>query len=170
MLGGLLFGIATFRAGIVPHLPADLLALAVTLTPLAALLPHAERRYAAIPVALALPWLGYALFTEQRASASEAAPRHSQRATSSGSGRVVAIGQDKLESIMSQTARSRANAGLIKAVWLAPAGLLLLGTLRGGCFTTGPAFGNVGGYAGQPTLCSYAVASCLAHRDRGDAT
>jgi hypothetical protein len=74
MLGGLLFGIATFRAGILPRLPAGLLALAATLTPLAALLPHAQQRYAAVPVALALAWLGYALFTERQASASEAAP------------------------------------------------------------------------------------------------
>jgi hypothetical protein len=74
MLGGLLFGIATFRAGILPRVPAALLALAATLTPLAALLPHAEQRYAAIPVALALAWLGYALWSERRASASQAAP------------------------------------------------------------------------------------------------
>ena len=33
MLGGLLFGIATFRAGVLPRLPAGLLALAATLTP-----------------------------------------------------------------------------------------------------------------------------------------
>jgi hypothetical protein len=74
MLGGLLFGIATFRAGILPRVPAALLAVAATLTPLAALLPHAEQRYAAIPVALALAWLGYSLWSERRASASQAAP------------------------------------------------------------------------------------------------
>jgi len=51
MLGGLLFGIATFRAGILPRVPAALLAIAATLTPLAALLPHTEQRYAAVPVA-----------------------------------------------------------------------------------------------------------------------
>jgi hypothetical protein len=74
MLGGLLFGIATFRAGVLPRLPAALLAIAAALTPLAALLPHAEQRYAAIPVALALAWLGYALWSERRASASQAVP------------------------------------------------------------------------------------------------
>ena len=74
MLGGLLFGIATFRAGILPRVPAGLLAVAATLTPLAALLPHAQQRYAAIPVALALAWLGYALWSERRASVSQAAP------------------------------------------------------------------------------------------------
>jgi hypothetical protein len=74
MLGGLLFGIATLRAGILPRLPAGLLALAATLTPLAVLLPHAQQRFAAVPVALALAWLGYALWSERRASASQAAP------------------------------------------------------------------------------------------------
>jgi hypothetical protein len=74
MLGGLLFGIATLRAGILPRVPAGLLALAATLTPLAGLLPHAQQRFAAVPVALALAWLGYALWSEQRASASQAAP------------------------------------------------------------------------------------------------
>jgi hypothetical protein len=74
MLGGLLFGIATFRAGILPRVPAALLAVAATLTPLAALLPHAEQRYAAIPVALALAWLGYSLWSERRESATQAAP------------------------------------------------------------------------------------------------
>lgn len=74
MLGGLLFGIATFRAGVLPRLPAGLLALAATLTPLAALLPHAQQRFAAVPVALAIAWLGYALWSERRASASQAAP------------------------------------------------------------------------------------------------
>jgi hypothetical protein len=74
MIGGLLFGIATFRAGILPRAPAALLAIAATLTPLAALLPHAEQRYAAIPVAFALAWLGYALFSERRASTAQVAP------------------------------------------------------------------------------------------------
>ena len=47
MLGGLLFGIATFRAGILPRWAAGLLAVAAALTPLAALLPHAIQRLAA---------------------------------------------------------------------------------------------------------------------------
>jgi hypothetical protein len=74
MLGGLMFGIATLRAGILPRVPAALLAIAATLTPLAALLPHAQQRFAAVPVALALAWLGYAVWSERRAAALEAAP------------------------------------------------------------------------------------------------
>jgi membrane protein implicated in regulation of membrane protease activity len=71
MLGGLLFGIATLRAGILPRWPAGLLAVAAVLTPAAALLPHAIQRLAAIPVGLALAWLGYALWSERRAQASD---------------------------------------------------------------------------------------------------
>jgi hypothetical protein len=68
LLGGLLFGIATLRARVLPRWPAGLLALAALLTPAAALLPHAIQRLAAIPVALAIAWLGYALWSERRAS------------------------------------------------------------------------------------------------------
>jgi hypothetical protein len=74
MLGGLLFGIATFRAGILPRWPAGLLAVAAGLTPLAALLPHAIQRLAGIPVGLALAWLGYALWSERREHAAEPVP------------------------------------------------------------------------------------------------
>src|SRR5215218_4702893 len=74
MLGGLLFGIATLRAGILPRWPAGLLAVAATLTPLAALLPHDIQRLAAIPVGLTLAWLGYTLFSEWRGQASDPVP------------------------------------------------------------------------------------------------
>ena len=74
MLGGLIFGIATFRAGVLPRWAAGLLAATAALTPLAALLPHAIQRLAAMPMGLALACLGYALLTERRAQASEAAP------------------------------------------------------------------------------------------------
>jgi hypothetical protein len=65
MLGGLLFGIATLRARVLPRWPAGLLAVAAVLTPAAALLPHAIQRFAAIPVGLAIAWLGYALWSER---------------------------------------------------------------------------------------------------------
>jgi len=74
MLGGLLFGIATLRAGILPRWPAGLLAVAATVTPAAALLPHQIQRFAAVPVGLALAWLGYALWSERREDASEPVP------------------------------------------------------------------------------------------------
>jgi hypothetical protein len=74
MLGGLLFGIATLRAGILPRWPAGLLAVAAALTPAAALLPHEFQRLAAIPVGLALAWLGYELWSERREQAAEPVP------------------------------------------------------------------------------------------------
>jgi hypothetical protein len=81
MLGGLLFGLATLRAGILPRWAAGLLAVAATLTPLAALLPHHIQRLAGMPVGLALAWLGYALWAERAARAGEPEPATS--ATSS---------------------------------------------------------------------------------------
>jgi hypothetical protein len=74
MLGGLLFGIATIRVGILSRWAAALLAVASVLTPAAALLPHQIQRLAAIPVALALAWLGYTLWSERREQASELVP------------------------------------------------------------------------------------------------
>ena len=71
MIGGLLFGIATYRAGILPRGAAGLLAITAVVTPAAALLPHEIQRYVGIPVGLAVAWLGYALWTEQRGSTSE---------------------------------------------------------------------------------------------------
>jgi hypothetical protein len=65
LLGGLLFGIATVRAGILPRWPAILLAVAAIITPAAALLPHALQRYAAVPMGIALIWLGYSLWSER---------------------------------------------------------------------------------------------------------
>jgi hypothetical protein len=66
ILGGLLFGIATFRAGILPRWAGALLALSTALAPTAALLPNASQPKMAIPMGLALAWLGYALWSEHR--------------------------------------------------------------------------------------------------------
>jgi hypothetical protein len=66
LLGGLLFGIATVRAAVLPRWPAIMLAFAAIITPAAALLPHALQRYAAVPMGLAMIWLGYALWTERQ--------------------------------------------------------------------------------------------------------
>jgi hypothetical protein len=74
MLGGLLFGIATFRAGILPRWAAGLLAVGSVLSPLAALLPPEHEPKVALPVAFALAWLGYALWSERRAHASNPVP------------------------------------------------------------------------------------------------
>jgi hypothetical protein len=70
ILGGLLFGIATFRAGILPRWAGALLALSTVLAPIAGLLPNASQPKIAIPMGLALAWLGYALWSERRAQSS----------------------------------------------------------------------------------------------------
>ncbi len=66
ILGGLLFGIATFRAGILPRWAGALLALSTVLAPVAAALPNASQPKTAIPMGLALAWLGYALWSEKQ--------------------------------------------------------------------------------------------------------
>jgi hypothetical protein len=66
ILGGLMFGIATFRARVLPRWAGALLAVGVLLTPLAALLPNGAQPKIAVPVGVALAWLGYALWSEQR--------------------------------------------------------------------------------------------------------
>jgi hypothetical protein len=67
ILGGLLFGIATFRARILPRGAAVLLALGTLLAPVGALLSLSAQPKIAIPTGLALAWLGYALMTERQA-------------------------------------------------------------------------------------------------------
>ena len=75
ILGGLLFGIATFRAGVLPRWPAAILAVAGPASVLAvSLLPHGVERFAAAPGGLALAWLGYAVWAERRESAEEPMP------------------------------------------------------------------------------------------------
>ena len=69
IVGSLLFGIATLRAGILPRWAGGLLAVGAVLIPFAALLPPAYEPTVMIPVGLALAWLGYALFAERQAKA-----------------------------------------------------------------------------------------------------
>ena len=74
ILGGLLFGIATFRAGILPRWAAGLLAVAAPLSLAAALLPHEHGPKVVVPVGLALASLGYALWAERREHAADPVP------------------------------------------------------------------------------------------------
>ncbi len=66
LLGGVLFGIATFRAGILPRWAGGLLAIGAALTLAGAVVPHPFDRIFAVPVGLALAWLGYSLLSERR--------------------------------------------------------------------------------------------------------
>jgi hypothetical protein len=77
IFGGLLLGIATLRAGILPRWAAGLLAvasalpLAFVLPSVAALIPPQIQHLAAMPLGIAVAWLGYALWSERREQASE---------------------------------------------------------------------------------------------------
>jgi hypothetical protein len=73
-LGGLVFGIATFRAGILPRWAGGALTIAIILAPVSALLPNELRPLVAVPIGFALALLGYALWSERREHASEAIP------------------------------------------------------------------------------------------------
>lgn len=72
LLGTLLFGIALFRTHILSRWAAGLLAgsgpLAIIMV---ALLPHQLERLAAMPMGLALAWLGYTLWSERREPAAQ---------------------------------------------------------------------------------------------------
>jgi hypothetical protein len=75
VLGGLLFGIATFRAGILPRWAGALLALGTILPViLSSVVHHPYDRFFAVPVGLALIWLGFALFIERREPSSNPVP------------------------------------------------------------------------------------------------
>jgi hypothetical protein len=65
ILGGLLFGIATFRARILPRWAGALLAISTVVAPVAVLLPNAAQPKMAMPFGVALVWLGFALWSER---------------------------------------------------------------------------------------------------------
>ena len=77
MVGALLFGIGTFRAGILSRWAAGLFGLGAIVSPLFALLPHELEPLAAVPVGVGLAWLGYSLVMEGRAQAAQPLARQS---------------------------------------------------------------------------------------------
>ena len=88
VLGGLLFGIATFRAGVLPRWAAGLLAVGAVAPFVLAQLPHPLDRTFALPVGIALAWLGYSLWSERRVQAPEPSPgRESSHLRPTGAGR-----------------------------------------------------------------------------------
>jgi hypothetical protein len=75
ILGPLLFGIATFRAGVLPRWAGGLLAFGALLIPVGAMVPaEYQPEVALLTIAWALTWLGYALFSERHEKVSEAVP------------------------------------------------------------------------------------------------
>jgi hypothetical protein len=74
ILGPLLFGIATFRAGVLPRWAGALFILGAVIVPVGAIVPPVIQMKILLPNGLAFVWLGYALFAERREKASEAVP------------------------------------------------------------------------------------------------
>lgn len=73
LLGLLLFGVALIRARILPRWAAILLTASGPLAAgMVAVLPHQFERLAAMPMGIALAWLGVALFIERRENISAA--------------------------------------------------------------------------------------------------
>jgi hypothetical protein len=72
--GGLLFGIALLRAGILARWAAALLAVGALSTAAIPLLPQINQRLFAVPVAVALIGLGYSLWRDQRRPSTRPAP------------------------------------------------------------------------------------------------
>jgi hypothetical protein len=78
--GPLLFGIATFRARVLPRWAGGLLALGGVLVPIGGMVPpEYQPEFIMIPLGLALGWMGYALFAERRESVTELAPARSAK-------------------------------------------------------------------------------------------
>ena len=71
MLGGLVFGIATFRAGILARWAAVLLAVGNVSTLALAVLPDSFNRPMAVPTGIALIGLGVSLWRDQRREATK---------------------------------------------------------------------------------------------------
>ncbi len=71
LLGLLLFGIAIFRARILSRWAAILLALSGPVAAVMSQLGHPIDRVAAVPMGIALAWLGYSLWSERRAPAAQ---------------------------------------------------------------------------------------------------
>jgi hypothetical protein len=74
IVGGLLFGIAILRAGILPRWAATLFLIGVVSILLAFLLGDVGARISGAATGLGLAWLGYALWSERREKASEPLP------------------------------------------------------------------------------------------------
>jgi hypothetical protein len=71
LLGSLVFGIATLRAGVLPRWAAGLFTAGIGLAPAYGLLPVALQPLVALPIGLGLAWLGFAVWLERRVAAAQ---------------------------------------------------------------------------------------------------
>ncbi len=83
--GGLIFGIALYRAGVLARWAAALLAVASVLTASLAVLPDAFYRFLAFPNSIAMIGLGYSLWlTTRTATTTEPTAADNRRLTPAG--------------------------------------------------------------------------------------
>ncbi len=75
MAGGLIFGIALFRANVLARWAAALLAAGTVASIAIPVLPQVNQRLFAIPTGVAMVGLGYSLWREQRTTAARPMPR-----------------------------------------------------------------------------------------------
>jgi len=73
-IGGLLFGIAIIRAGILPRWAAILFVIGIVATVVLSLVSETVGRTSGVLYGVGLAWLGYALWSERREKASEPSP------------------------------------------------------------------------------------------------
>jgi hypothetical protein len=71
IIGGIIFGVALLRAGILARWAAGLLTVGAVATFVTPLLPELVQRLFAVPVSVALIGLGYSLWREQRVTTGE---------------------------------------------------------------------------------------------------
>jgi hypothetical protein len=74
IVGGIIFGVALFRANILARWAAALLSVGAVATVATSQLPELTQRLFAVPVGVALIGLGYSLWHEQRTAAAPAVP------------------------------------------------------------------------------------------------
>ena len=78
ILGGIIFGIALFRAGILARWAAALMLVGAVATVATSWVPELTQRLFAIPVALALIGLGWSLWREQRTATTLSSPAEAE--------------------------------------------------------------------------------------------
>ena len=84
ILGPLLFGIATFRARVLPRWAGGFLALAAVLVPVGGMVPtEYQPEFVMIPLGLAVAWLGFTLVFERREKSVESVIANSAQPASS---------------------------------------------------------------------------------------
>jgi hypothetical protein len=74
ILGPLLFGIATLRAGILSRWAAGVFGFGAVSSLAFALLPRALEPLATVPVGLGLAWLGYSVWSDRQGQAAQPVP------------------------------------------------------------------------------------------------